>query len=503
MKLQNHIMFLFVGLSFSLSLISCKQKAVYPNILVRIDSSIAHNPDSALYILDLLDDFMNTQPDEIQVYHCLLKTKAIEECHKPHFSDVQMKRVVKYYQENGSPEKLMEAYFLLACIYRDLNDVSFALEYFQKAVEVRVDNPCHSLKSRAYSQMGILFTNQGMHFEATDVYRKACSHALLGCDSLDIARFYKDLGRNFAMRNKMDSTMKYYDLAGRYDAEGTVQEKIDMYIYRKEFDKARKMLVESVDSYSEWGDYYHGINKRDSASIYYQHALDCGDVDLLQQLTIYRRLALYAEEQGRIMQALMYTKIVNGLLDSLNVNHKLEAEDRMRALYSRYDSKSEKGSRIHDADKDEKDWIVWLVPVVLLIGLVAGIFYKNRKKQLSSPASPKKVLKSLDLPICRMIKINARDPNFKLNDAQWEELKKEMDASLDGFTERLLCLNPKLNDVDIHVCYLLKLGISPSEMAHIMVCQINTVSSIRKRLYKKIHGVEGTPGQLDRFIEEF
>ena len=67
MKLQNHIMFLFLGLSFSLSLISCKQKAVYPNILVRIDSSIAHNPDSALYILDLLDDCMNTQPDEIQV----------------------------------------------------------------------------------------------------------------------------------------------------------------------------------------------------------------------------------------------------------------------------------------------------------------------------------------------------------------------------------------------------------------------------------------------------
>ena len=500
MRLQNHIILLVVGLSFSLSLIGCKQKTVYPNTLLRIDSLIIHHPDSALYMLDLLDDFMSTQPEEIQIYYCLLKTKAREKCHNPHVSDLQMKRVAKYYQKNGTSENLMEAYFLLACIYRDLKDPSYALEYYQKAIDVRTNFPCHSLRTRAYSQMGALFTNQGMHFEATDVYRKACFHALLECDSLEIAGHYKNLARNFAMRNKMDSTMKYYELAGRYDAEGTVQERIDMYIHRKEFDKARKMLIENVESYSEWGDYYHGINKRDSASIYYQHALDCGGVDFLQQLNIYRRLALYAEEQGRIMQALMYTKIVNGLLDSLNVNHKLEAEDRMRALYSRYDAKSEKENWIHETDKDEKAWLVWLAFVVLLVGFAVGVFYYNRKKQSSST---KRVSESLDLPICRMVKTNARNPGFKLNDAQWLELKEEMDVSLNGFTERLLCLNPKLSDVDIHVCYLLKLGISPTDMAHIMVCQINTVSTIRKRLCKKIHGVNGTPGQLDRFIEEF
>jgi len=501
MRFQSHILLLVVGLAFSLSLIGCRQKTVYPNTLLRIDSLIIHNPDSALYMLDLLDDFMSTQPEEIQVYHCLLKTKAREECHQHHVSDLQMKRVARYYQENGSLERLVEAYFLLACVYRDLNDVSLALEYYQKAIEVRTNNPYHSLRSRAYNQMGTLFTNQGMHFEATDVYRKACFHALFECDSFEIAGRYMNLARNFAIHNKIDSTMKYYELAGRYDAEGTFRERIDVYIRQKEFDKARKVLIENVESYSEWGDYYHGINKLDSASIYYQHALDCGGVDLFQQLNIYRRLAQYAEEQGRIMQALMYTKIMNGLLDSLNVNHKLEAEDRMRALYSLYDAKSEKDSWIQEADEDEKYWMVWLVSAVLLVGL--GLFCKKRKKRLSSSAFQKRVLESLDLPTCRMVKTNARNPDFKLNHAQWENLKEEMDASLNGFTERLLCLNPKLNDGEIHVCYLLKLGITPTDMAHIMVCQINTVSTIRKRLYKKIHGVDGTPGQLDRFIDTF
>ena len=132
----------------------------------------------------------------------------------------------------------------------------------------------------------------------------------------------------------MDSTMKYYDLAFQYDSTGTVHERINLYIRQKEFEKARKFLDENDNSYSEWGDYYHGINKRDSASIYYQYALDNGIIDGMQKLNIYRRLALYAEEQGRIIQALMYTKIVNGLLDSLNVNRYTEVEERMRALYS-------------------------------------------------------------------------------------------------------------------------------------------------------------------------
>ena len=95
MRLQNHIILLVVGLSFSLSLIGCKQKTVYPNTLLRIDSLIIHHPDSALYMLDLLDDFMSTQPEEIQIYYCLLKTKAREKCHNPHVSDLQMKRVAK------------------------------------------------------------------------------------------------------------------------------------------------------------------------------------------------------------------------------------------------------------------------------------------------------------------------------------------------------------------------------------------------------------------------
>lgn len=480
---------------------ACKHVAPYPNTLLRIDSLATQHPDSALFMLNLLDDFMPTQSEEIQMYHQLLKAKAQEGSHKSHTSDSVMKRVVRYYQENGPSEKLLEAYYLLGCVYRDLNDAPYALEYYQKATDVRVEN--HLLKSKAYSQMGTLFTYQGMHFEATDVYRKACYHARLVADSMEVAEHYRNLARNFGVREKVDSMFHYYEQASLFDAKGTFNERIDAYIRQKDFDKARRALDENRESYSGWGDYYHGINKRDSASIYYRQALDDGRVDVIQRLNIYRRLATYAEERGRIMQALVYTKQVNSLLDSLSLKYNVEIEDRMRAFYTRqYETKTEMDKSSQEERKDENGSVGWLAGVVPLAGLVGWWLFHQRRKR-SSSVREKEQTALPDLPMCRLVKTNARNPAFKLNDAQWEELQKEMDVAFNGFTNRLLEVCPKLSDVELHVCYLLKLGVSPTDIAHIIVRQTNTVSSIRERLYKKITGENGTARQLDRFIEEF
>ena len=497
-NMPNKHMALWCSIFCICLMFACKNVEPYPDTLLRIDSLTIHHSDSALYMLNLLDDFMPTQSEEIRMYHCFLKAKAIEGCHKPHTSDSLMKQVVKYYQKNGPPEKLMEAYFLLACVYRDLNDALNALEYYQKATDVRTEYPHHLLKSQAYSQMGTLFTYQGMHYEAMEVYRKACFHAQWECDSLHIAEHYRKLAQNFAVRNKMDSTMHYYELAGRYDAKGSIHERIDVYIRQKEFDKALRILKENRESYSGWGDYYHGTNKRDSASIYYQQALKGGNVNLLERLNIYRRLVLYAEERGRIMQALLYTKKVNSLLDSLSKNHNMEVEDRMRAMYTRhYEAKTEKGGFTQEKKDKNVSW--WWVSVVPLVGVIAGLLYLPKKKK--SPSSIKVDYSAL--PICWLVRTNARKPDFKLNDAQWEELKREMDFAFDGFTDRLLELCPKLNEVEIHVCYLVKLEVSPTDIAHIIVRQKNTVSTIRERLNKKLYGKEGTAKQLDKFIEQF
>lgn len=105
--------------------------------------------------------------------------------------------------------------------------------------------------------------------------------------------------------------------------------------------------------------------------------------------------------------------------------------------------------------------------------------------------------------ICLLIVENCKNPNFRMKEVHWIELRKEIDATYNDFTNRLYALYPKLSEVELHVCYLIKVSISASDIAALVCLKNNSVSSIRKRLYQKIHGVAGTPNMLDAFIADF
>ena len=176
----------------------------------------------------------------------------------------------------------------------------------------------------------------------------------------------------------------------------------------------------------------------------------------------------------------------------------MEVKDRMRAIYTRYyEAKTEKGGFTQEKKNKTISWR-W-VSVIPLVGVVVGLSYIHKRKK----SSPSIKVNYSALPICWLVKTNARKPDFKLNDVQWEELRREMDFAFDGFTDRLLELCPKLSEVEIHVCYLVKLEVPPTDIAHIIVRQKNTVSTIRERLNKKLYGKEGTAKQFDKFIEQF
>ena len=105
----------------------------------------------------------------------------------------------------------------------------------------------------------------------------------------------------------------------------------------------------------------------------------------MQRLNIYRRLAMYAEERGRIMQALMYTKQVNNLLDSLSLKYNIEIEDRMRALYTRqYETKTEMDKSFQNERKDENGSMRWLAGLpdggYSVIGKAVLLLYGERNK---------------------------------------------------------------------------------------------------------------------------
>ena len=90
----------------------------------------------------------------------------------------------------------------------------------------------------------------------------------------------------------------------------------------------------------------------------------------------------------------------------------------------------------------------------------------------------------------------------KINNTDWQTLNQAIDETYNQFSQRLQELYP-ITDIELKVCLLLKINLSPLQIATIATRSKQAISSIRKRLYKKFFNEEGSTEQWDNFIQDF
>ena len=105
--------------------------------------------------------------------------------------------------------------------------------------------------------------------------------------------------------------------------------------------------------------------------------------------------------------------------------------------------------------------------------------------------------------IYSIVQLKSKEPDSKLTKDDWDRLQVELDATYDNFTSRLYTLYPKFSEIEIRVCYLIKMCIPASSIAHLVIRQKSSITSIRERLYYKIHNTSGSSKDLDAFIVDF
>lgn len=100
------------------------------------------------------------------------------------------------------------------------------------------------------------------------------------------------------------------------------------------------------------------------------------------------------------------------------------------------------------------------------------------------------------------IMLHAGEEKFHLTDDEWQQLAQSIDEVFNNFTHRLFVL-VELTDIELKVCYLIKIGVTPTAISTMLYKSKTAISMIRQRLYKKITNKVGTPKQLDDFILSF
>ena len=434
-------------------------------------------------------------------YH-LLMAKVQEKRNKKHTTDSILKTVAQYFEEHGPFEQQLESYYLLGCTYRDMNETTKAMDYFQNILDISEDDSYIELHESTHFQLGNIYASYMLKYEALEAYQKAYHYSQIRKDSISSAKYLKKIGDSFIALNQPDSVLYYYDLSYAISPD-TIRNKImdrkkaNLYIQLKDYEKAKQILIQNESEYKEWGNYYHATNQKDSASIYYTYAINQNSNSKSDLRDIYLRLSIYSEEQGNFPQAYYYYKRAENIQDTLQQELFIQT---IKDIYSLRKLLRER----KDIPTNEYNHIYPSIIFILLIGLsVLGYFYineKRHKKPIQHTADMENIYKS---NIYQLIKAQIHNPDFKISDKQWQELQAELDKNYNHFTARLYEKCPKLSETELHVCFLLKISVAPTDIAHILYKQVGTVTNIRTRLHERICGKPGSAKQFDDFIRNF
>lgn len=318
-------------------------------ILSQIESLADTNPEEACPLLDRLRDSFSLFDEEQRMYYDLLDLKVNDKMYVRHTSDSLIKRITAFYETYGDRDKLLESYYYMGRVYRDLNDAPEALKYFQKALDVSEDTKKYRLLSNVYSQMGTLYNYQNVYEEAIRMHKKAAQIELMEGDSIDLPFVWRDIARVYDAINKNDSAVLFFQKAAEMAKEigavrrysGILTELGDLYremgIYNKALECLSESLKDSVGrnmypTYSALGHTCLDIKKLDSADYYLRKCLD--SPSLYVQEGVYEYLSLLAEYKQDYRESNHYIRLCLQVRDSIRKITDSEEIRKMTSLYN-------------------------------------------------------------------------------------------------------------------------------------------------------------------------
>lgn len=196
-----------------LILASCAGNRKYDDLMLRADSIMDVDDDSATVAIRMLDGVKPQLPEFSQsqkMRYELLCHKAMNKACITFTSDSVMKEVVDYYDNYGSANERMLANYVLGCVYRDMHETPMALEYYNKATE-QADTTAadcdYGTLYRVYSQMGFLFSKQYLPYQLLDAFGKAVKYAYLAKDTLNAIINYQNRENAYSYLGNKDSVI--------------------------------------------------------------------------------------------------------------------------------------------------------------------------------------------------------------------------------------------------------------------------------------------------------
>ena len=576
-------LFIYLMMSVLVHLLAgCEDKGVTA-ALADVSGLIANGrSDSALILLDSLESGELRLNRHSRMLCRLYRQNAYNKLDTIFRSTDEAQALADYFDDNGTPNEQMLAYYLLGRAYYDLHEAPMALRYYQIAVEradTTADDCNYRQLSRVYGQMGYLFYYQNLMEKSLQCDDKSIEYGLKGKDTLNAILSMPSKSASFDMLSKKDSAIYIAEQAsalaylhGYEDISaailgGIISDLVEkgelikakQYMNQYEsgsgyFDKQGNIEKGRETYYYSKGLWYLYCNHLDSAEFFFRKELRDGK-DFNNQNAGSRGLALLFQKTHKPDSAAKYALYSYAMNDSVYAQMATDKVEQMQALYD-YSRHQEIAQREqHRADKEHQRllWIVFLLVLVVMIS--ASLIRKEKRKRrevrdkydsmvstLAQIQTDVLMLRSHETELSQVIrekekkidKLNEaifsyqnktgkqkefseglllESPDYSdlrvkaargivLSENDWQRIYVMIINSLPNFYKFITSKKFELNDKEFKTCILIRLRLSPGDIAKMLNVSPAYITKIRNSMMKKLFDVVGKSKELDAMLME-
>lgn len=498
----------------------CRERSYhYPPMMERAIGLTESNPERALACLDSFELSSPVLDEEARMYCHLLRIKAEDKLYVLHTSDTLINRIVRFYEGWGDDRRLAEAIYYLGGMYRDCNDPSRAIRTYLRAAEVGCEHD--TLNGRIYGQLAALYAYQKAYKASLEALRKALIYNIKCKNGKGIAYSWRDMARIFNRQHHPDSAEVYYRKAYTFMKEkgfipaayGVLSEWADFKYENGSPEQAKNMAHEVLAyhfcslSTLILAKSYLAENHPDSAEAYCRKTLQGNDI--YHHTTAYAILKEIALAQGKQENAHRYDSCYQAVSDSINRMTRTETAVRI----------SQEAEKLDLLSRMKKQ--SYMLASALTV-LIAGAIYMlrhirtSRKKrqpgkgpaleenpQASTPGQKQTLEERLEafhqsaiyLHFCRVAQ------SRELSEENWRQLANALNQVYPTFIPRLYSLNPKLTELELRTCCLIKIEAPTNRISTLIAHSPSAVNSILTRLYHKMTGEKARMSVVREFLK--
>ena len=352
----------------------------------------------------------NTKLDKDEAMHIMQDVSRRNLAYVPltEHDNTLMQQVVEYYRLHGTSNELMEAYYLLGSVYRELHEAPKAMNAFLQGISTAdtLDADCrYDLLTRLYAQKSEMLYKQNLYVQAINEEKHVAHFALKARDTLYyVNSLWTELGMYYSLKDFVTMTRKTDSLlieSKRYGCfEYVASLLVPSVLANLEIDNLEdaERLLDIYERYggdvdmktleSSFPMYYYAKGrlmaarqKEDSAELFFRKQLIAHDWNNRQ--AAYRGLRGVFEDIGKLDSAFWYAKLQCEAVDS-EYQEKVATEiQNLEKLYdySRIQNANHQKELQLKEEKRKKDVIVSIAVVMGILVMWVFSYMVTRYRQ--------------------------------------------------------------------------------------------------------------------------